>query len=56
MWPSQNAISTELTPEHLRERVFGAQFAMLNLGREYLIHHYLVTPELLKIKNLLKSL
>ena len=32
MWPSQNAISTELTPEHLRERVFGAQFAMLNLG------------------------
>ncbi len=32
MWPSQNAISTELTPEHLRERIFGAQFAMLNLG------------------------
>ena len=32
MWPSQNAISAELTPEHLRERVFGAQFAMLNLG------------------------
>jgi hypothetical protein len=31
-------------------------FAMLNLGREYLIHHYIVTPELLKIKNLLKSL
>ncbi len=32
MWPSQNAISTELTPEHMRERIYGAQFAMLNLG------------------------
>ena len=32
MWPSQNAISSELTPEHLRERIYGAQFAMLNLG------------------------
>ena len=32
MWPSQNAISTELTPEPLRERIYGAQFAMLNLG------------------------
>lgn len=32
MWPSQNAISTELTPEHLRERIYGVQFAMLNLG------------------------
>ena len=32
MWPSQSAISTELTPEHLRERIYGAQFAMLNLG------------------------
>jgi len=32
MWPSQSAISTELTPEHMRERIYGAQFAMLNLG------------------------
>jgi MFS family permease len=32
MWPSQGAISTELTPEPLRERIYGAQFAMLNLG------------------------
>ena len=32
MWPSQNAISTELTPVHLRERIYGVQFAMLNLG------------------------
>jgi len=32
MWPSQSAISTELTPEPLRERIYGAQFAMLNLG------------------------
>lgn len=32
MWPSQNAISSELTPEHMRERIYGAQFAMLNLG------------------------
>ena len=32
MWPSQGTISTELTPDHLRERIYGAQFAMLNLG------------------------
>ena len=32
MWPSQSAISTELTPDHLRERIYGAQFALLNLG------------------------
>lgn len=32
MWPSQGAISTELTPDHLRERIYGVQFAMLNLG------------------------
>lgn len=32
MWPAQGAINTELTPEHLRERVYGAQFAVLNLG------------------------
>jgi MFS family permease len=32
MWPSQSAISTELTPERMRERIYGAQFAMLNLG------------------------
>ena len=32
MWPSQSAISTELTPDHLRERIYGVQFAMLNLG------------------------
>ena len=32
MWPSQGAIATELTPENLRERIYGVQFAMLNLG------------------------
>lgn len=32
MWPSQGTISTELTPDYLRERIYGAQFAMLNLG------------------------
>jgi MFS family permease len=32
MWPSQGAISTELTPDHLRERIYGSQFALLNLG------------------------
>ncbi len=32
MWPSQGALNTELTPDHLRERIFGAQFALLNLG------------------------
>lgn len=32
MWPSQGAISTELTPDHLRERIYGSQFAVLNLG------------------------
>jgi MFS family permease len=32
MWPSQNAISSELTLEYMRERIYGAQFAMLNLG------------------------
>jgi len=32
MWPAQGAIATELTPEHLRERIYGIQFAMLNLG------------------------
>lgn len=31
-WPSQGALSTELTPDHLRERIYGAQFALLNLG------------------------
>ena len=32
MWPAQSAMSTELTPEHLRERIYGVQFALLNLG------------------------
>lgn len=32
VWPSQGALSTELTPDHLRERIYGAQFALLNLG------------------------
>lgn len=32
MWPSQGALNTELTPDHLRERIFGSQFALLNLG------------------------
>jgi MFS family permease len=32
MWPAQGAINTFLTPEHLRERIYGAQFAVLNLG------------------------
>lgn len=32
MWPSQGAISTELTPDHLRERIYGIQFALLNVG------------------------
>ncbi|MFM7978470.1 MAG: MFS transporter, partial [Candidatus Fonsibacter sp.] len=29
MWPAQGAINTFLTPEHLRERIYGAQFAVL---------------------------
>ena len=32
MWPSQSAIATELTTDVQRERYFGAQFALLNLG------------------------
>jgi MFS family permease len=32
MWPAQNAIATELTPDHLRERAYGSSFAVLNLG------------------------
>jgi len=32
MWPAQGAIQAELTPEHQRERIYGANFAMLNLG------------------------
>ncbi len=32
MWPAQGAINTELTPDHLRERVYGSQFAVMNLG------------------------
>ena len=32
MWPSQGALNTELTPEHLREKIYGSQFALLNLG------------------------
>jgi MFS family permease len=32
MWPAQGAINTFLTPENLRERIYGAQFAVLNLG------------------------
>jgi MFS family permease len=32
MWPSQGALTTELTPDHLRERIYGLQFAVLNLG------------------------
>jgi hypothetical protein len=32
MLPSQGALNTELTPDHLRERIFGSQFALLNLG------------------------
>lgn len=31
-WPSQGALSTELTPDHLRERIYGVSFALLNLG------------------------
>lgn len=31
-WPSQGALTTEVTPEHLREKIYGAQFALLNLG------------------------
>lgn len=32
MWPSQSAIATELTTDVQREKYFGAQFALLNLG------------------------
>ncbi len=32
VWPSQGALSTELTPDHLRERIYGASFALLNVG------------------------
>ena len=32
MWPSQSAIATELTTDAQRERYFGSQFALLNLG------------------------
>ena len=32
MWPSQGALNTELTLDHLRERIYGTQFALLNLG------------------------
>lgn len=32
MWPSQSAIATELTSDSQRERYFGSQFALLNLG------------------------
>ncbi|MBI3429179.1 MAG: MFS transporter [Actinobacteria bacterium] len=32
MWQSQGALNTELTPDHLRERIYGSQFALLNLG------------------------
>ncbi|CAB4665454.1 unannotated protein [freshwater metagenome] len=32
MWPSQSALNAELTPVHLRERIFGSQFAIMNLG------------------------
>jgi MFS family permease len=32
MWPSQSAIQAELTPEHQRQRAYGSNFAMLNLG------------------------
>lgn len=32
MWPAQRSIQSELTPEHQRERMFGASFAMLNIG------------------------
>ena len=32
MWPSQGALNTELTPDRLRERIYGSQFALLNLG------------------------
>ena len=32
MWPAQSAIATELTTDSQRERYFGAQFALLNLG------------------------
>jgi MFS family permease len=31
-WPSQGALTTELTPDDLRERIYGLQFAFLNLG------------------------
>jgi MFS family permease len=32
VWPSQSALTTELTPDHLRERIYGLQFALLNFG------------------------
>jgi hypothetical protein len=32
MLPLQSAIPTELTPEHMRERIYSAQFAVLNLS------------------------
>ena len=32
MWPAQGAIATELTSDSQRERFFGSQFALLNLG------------------------
>ena len=32
MWPAQSAILAELTPDHLREKVFASSFAALNVG------------------------
>ena len=32
MWPSQSAIASEMTSDSQRERYFGSQFALLNLG------------------------
>jgi MFS family permease len=32
LWPAQSAIAVEIADEHQRERYFGMQFAILNLG------------------------
>jgi MFS family permease len=32
MWPSQGAIGVEITPEEQRQQLFGANFALMNIG------------------------
>lgn len=32
MWPAQTSVNTQLTADHLREHVYGLQFALLNFG------------------------